>query len=517
MSPRPEAIGERVLVLAPTGQDARLTASVLSDAGIGSLVCRDAPAVARELAAGDVGVVLLAEEALTADALAVLLSALAEQPPWSDVPLVVIASEDASVSASRRSLEIVDLLGHVTLLDRPIRLISLLSAIRVAIRARRRQYQARELLVRLQQGLQQRDQFLAMLGHELRNPLTAITYAAARLRGDSAPRHREVIERQSWHLARIVDELLDVARVTTNKVTLHRAVGDLRELVASCVDAARLGNPELDLQCELSATEVPVDIDAVRMEQVVTNLLVNAVKYTSRAGVIRASLRKEAEEAVLSVEDNGVGISADMLPRIFDLFTQVDGSLDRARGGLGIGLTVVRGIVELHGGTVEAFSEGLDRGSRFDIRLPLAASVEAASPAARPPAAAELGRGRRVLIVEDDADIRDTLREALECVGHVVDAAADGVAAIAQAHVVTPEVALVDIGLHGMTGYELARALRNEFGVQIYLAAMTGYGLPEDRQKAREAGFDTHLTKPVSLESVDRLVRGAPDRETRHA
>jgi CheY-like chemotaxis protein len=234
------------------------------------------------------------------------------------------------------------------------------------------------------------------------------------------------------------------------------------------------------------------------------------VKYTPRAGVVRASLRREGREAVLSIEDNGVGISAEMLPRIFDLFTQVDGSLDRARGGLGIGLTVVRGLVELHGGSVHAVSAGLGRGTRFDIRLPLASRIEVAPPEASPPVGAEVGRARHVLIVEDDPDIRDLLQETLVCGGHVVDAAADGAAAIAHAHVATPDVALVDIGLPGMTGYDLARALRSEFGVRIYLAAMTGYGLPEDQQKARDAGFDTHLTKPVDLDSVDRLVRGAP-------
>jgi signal transduction histidine kinase len=510
MSSGAESREERVLVLAPTGRDAHLTVSVLSDAKIDSLGCEDVERVVRELTTGGAGVLLLAEEALTEDALAVLFLALSEQPPWSDVPLVLIASEDASVMSNRRTLEVVELLGHVTLLDRPVRVISLLSAVRVAIRARRRQYQARELLARLQEGVHQRDQFLAMLGHELRNPLTAITYAVSGLPA-GASRAREIIERQATHLARIVDDLLDVSRVTSNKIVLQRRVVDLREVVERCVEATRLGNPGLQLVSVLCPSDVPVDLDSVRMDQVISNLLVNAVKYTQRGGTIRVSVRREENVAFVAVEDSGVGISAEMLPRIFDLFVQVDSSLDRARGGLGIGLTVVRGIVELHGGTVRAFSAGLGRGTRFEIRLPLASRVEAPG-ATRPQADTCVGRSRHVLIVEDDPDIRDSLQLLLEQDGHVVVSAPDGAAAIERAQAATPEVVLVDIGLPGMDGYELARELRSAFGARIYLAAMTGYGLPEDRAKARDAGFDTHLTKPVDLERVERLIREAPGR-----
>ena len=516
---RRDSLEERVLVFAPTGRDAPITASVLSDAGIGSLLCGDAHSVVDELARGGAGAVLVAQEALTEGALEILLRAVAAQPAWSDIPVVLIASEDASVRSHRRTLDVVDLLGHVTLLDRPVRLISLLSAVRVAIRARRRQYEARDLLVRLQEGVEQRDRFLAMLGHELRNPLTAISYAAAMLPADASSRQRDVIQRQSRHLARIVDELLDVARVTSNKVTLHRTVVNLRALVESCVEAAALGDPGSVVTAATGDAEVPVDIDTVRMEQVVTNLLVNAIKYTPRGGNIRVSVRRDETGALLSVEDDGVGVSAEMLPRIFDPFTQIDSSLDRARGGLGLGLTVVRGLVELHGGSVCALSEGLGRGTRFEIRLPLAAPVDEATPlGAAPVEEAAPGPGapplhpRHLLIVEDDADIRDTLQETLEHEGHLVRTAPDGAAAIAQARVVRPEVALVDIGLPGMTGYDLARTLRAEFGATIYLAAMTGYGLPVDRQRAHEAGFDVHLTKPVDIERLRQLVRQVPER-----
>lgn len=512
MTPRPEATEDRVLVLAPTGHDARITARVLAEATIGSLICDDAQAVAVALASGEAGAVLLAEEALTDDALAIVLHALAEQPTWSDVPIVLVASEDATASSNRRTLDIVDKLGHVTLLDRPVRLISLLSSLRMAIRARRRQYQARELLARLREGVEQRDRFLAMLGHELRNPLAAVTYAANGLQRERPNKYSGVVARQSAHLTRIVDELLDVARVTSNKVTLHRAMLDLREVVNGCVETVRLANPDFVVLADVGDVQVPVDADAVRMEQAVTNLLVNAVKYTPCSGTVRASLRTEGSEALLRVEDNGVGISAEMLPRIFDLFTQVEGSLDRARGGLGIGLTVVRAIVELHGGSVHATSAGLGGGTCFEIRLPLASGARIVPTAAALPATGEGGRARHVLIVEDDPDIRDTLQELLEGGGHLVASAADGAAALARASEDVPDVALVDIGLPGMTGYELARALRDTFGARIYLAAMTGYGLPEDRQRACDAGFDTHLTKPVDLDSVDRLVRSAPVR-----
>ena len=509
---RPDDREERVLVLAPTGKDGRITASVLSDAGIGSLLAFDAQAVVDELASGGAGAVLVAQEALTEEALEVFLRAVSAQRAWSDIPVVLIASEDASERSHRRTLEIVDVLGHVTLLDRPVRIISLVSAVRVAIRARRRQYEARDLLVRLQEGVEQRDRFLAMLGHELRNPLTAIRYAAETLPPDARSRHRDVIQRQSRHLARIVDELLDVARLTSNKVTLHRTVVDLRSLVESCVEAARVGNPGSALTIASPDAEVPVDIDTVRMEQVITNVLVNAIKYTPRGGKIRVSVCRDDGGALVSVEDDGVGVSAEMLPRIFDAFTQVDSSLDRARGGLGLGLTVVRGLIELHGGSVRALSEGLGRGTRFEIRLPLAPALRAVPvEEAAPRRSVLIAHARRVLIVEDDADIRDLLQETLEDEGHIVCTAPDGAAAIAQARAARPEVALVDIGLPGMTGYDLARTLRAQFGGAIFLAAMTGYGLPLDRQMANEAGFDVHLTKPVEIERVQQLLRQVPE------
>jgi signal transduction histidine kinase len=500
---------ERVLVLAPVGRDAELTTKILSEAGIASLQCRDARSVGRELALG-AGVVLLAEEALTPEALAEFLPALADQPAWSDVPLVVIAKEDPSAVAVRSSLELVERLGHVTLLDRPVRLISLLSALRVALRARKKQYEARDLLARLREGVEQRDKFLAMLGHELRNPLAAIVYAVARLPRDAANSARSILERQSSHLARLVDDLLDVARVTSGKITLQRVSVDLRGLVERCVEAARTSAPALAVVSELGDGEVRVEVDPVRMEQVVTNLLVNAVKYTPPGGAIRVKLRRAAGSALLTVADDGVGVSAEMLPRIFDLFTQVDGTLDRARGGLGIGLTVVRGIVELHGGSVRAFSAGRDCGTRFEVRLALAVAWKAEPKPAAP--VATPARGRHVLLVEDDDDIRDSLQALLEQDGHVVDAAPDGTAAIARADATKPEIALVDIGLPGMSGYDVARALRGTFGTRIYLAAMTGYGLPEDRARAREAGFDVHLTKPVDFDRVEQLLRNAPVR-----
>ena len=506
----PERAEERVLVLAPVGRDAELTSRVLASSGVESLLCRDAHEVVRELERG-AGAVLLAEEALHGEALRVLLPMLADQPAWSDIPVVLIANQDSSAAAARRTIDLAEDLGHVTLLDRPVRLIALVSAVRVAIRARRRQYQARDLLARLREGVAQRDHFLAMLGHELRNPLAAITYAVAGLPAGDSDRCRDVLVRQSRHLARMVDDLLDVARFTSGKIALHRSVVDLRALAARCVESvqpsASAQGVSIAMGPERSA--VQVDVDPVRIEQVITNLLVNALKYTPAGGAVRIWVAVESDGARLSVEDSGVGIPGEMLPRVFDLFMQVDGSLDRARGGLGIGLTVVRGIVELHGGTVEAFSAGRDRGTRFEVRLPLASDT-AASPQAPDRAGPTAQRRRHVLVVEDDEDIRDLLRELLESKGHFVDSAQDAGAAIAKAEAASPEIALVDIGLPGKSGYELARALRTAFGERIYLAAMTGYGLPEDRAKAREAGFDVHLTKPVDLERVETLVRNAP-------
>jgi len=359
-----------------------------------------------------------------------------------------------------------------------------------------------------------KDEFLAMLGHELRNPLGAISSATAVLdhagRSEAAAaRARAVIARQVRHLVGIVDDLLDVARVTTGKISLHRQVVDLASIAQGCLNTLRASGRLAGHEVALVAEPAWAEIDVTRIEQVLTNLLVNAVKYTPASGAIRLGIGAEADQAVIVVRDTGIGITAGMLPRIFDLFVQSDSALDRAQGGLGIGLTLVRKIVELHGGSVQASSDGPGQGSTFTVRLPLAAPP--APPHAAAAAAAKAGSGR-ILIVEDNDDAREMLHAMLELWGHDVDDARDADSALACLQQREPDIALLDIGLPGCDGYELARRFRGSAaGRRVFLVAVTGYGQPEDRGRAIEAGFNAHLVKPVSpdaLAEVIALARG---------
>jgi PAS domain S-box-containing protein len=345
-----------------------------------------------------------------------------------------------------------------------------------------------------------KDEFLAMLGHELRNPLGAISNAVhvlSRL-GDSEARTmhaRGVIERQVQHLGRLVDDLLDVSRVMTGKIILQLEPLDLADIVRRSLAAlaGSEGGRHHSIAVEIMAAWV--DVDPTRMEQVVTNLITNALKYTPPGGAIHVSVRAEAGRAVLSVRDTGVGIAPELLSRVFDLFVQGERALDRTQGGLGIGLTLVRRLVELHGGTVEATSAGRGRGSTFTVRLPLA-SAPALAPSSAPSSAP--ATGRRVLVVEDNDDSRAMLRELLGLLGHEVHEAADGATGVARALELAPDVTLVDIGLPGLDGYEVARRIRRDpAGRHLYLVALTGYGLPEDRERAVAAGYDVHLVKPI--------------------
>jgi signal transduction histidine kinase/integral membrane sensor domain MASE1/ActR/RegA family two-component response regulator len=343
-----------------------------------------------------------------------------------------------------------------------------------------------------------KDRFLAMLSHELRNPLGAISNAVHVLErvGDApaARRAREIIGRQVQHLGRLVDDLLDVSRATTGKIILRREVVELAAIVDRAVAGLAARQPGA-ARVVVDARPVRVTGDAVRLEQVVTNLLENAAKYTPADGRVGVTVRMEDGAAMLVVEDSGVGIAPELLPHVFDLFVQADRSLDRAAGGLGIGLTLVRQIVELHGGTVEATSAGVGHGSRFTVRLPATAAA-ASEPPSR--SAAQETATQRILVVEDNDDAREMLCQLVRLLGHEVHEATDGPAAVDGALRLKPDFTVVDIGLPGMDGYEVARRIRaNTAGRGLKLVALTGYGRREDRERALGAGFDEHLVKPI--------------------
>jgi len=358
-----------------------------------------------------------------------------------------------------------------------------------------------------------KDEFLAMLGHELRNPLAAIRNAIAAAAIDASSRDRalSIAQRQTDQLGRIVDDLLDVARITRGRVPLRRKKVALANIVQRAVDGARglMDERGHTLRLTLPSQPIYLDADPARIEQAIANILGNAAKYTEPGGQIAVSVAREDARAVIRVRDNGTGISPDMLARVFDLFQQGQRTLERSQGGLGIGLTLVRRIAELHGGTAEAHSEGLGRGSEFVLKLP--ALVDGTEPlVVQSP---ETARGRRdvrparVLVVEDNPDAAESLVMILEMLGHHVRVAHDGQSAIAQAKANPPDVMLVDIGLPGMDGYEVARRIRHDASLrELILVALTGYGRPEDKARAMMAGFDYHLVKPVDLGALGELV-----------
>jgi PAS domain S-box-containing protein len=361
-----------------------------------------------------------------------------------------------------------------------------------------------------------KDEFLAMLGHELRNPLAAVRNAVVTARLDDAQRERslEIARRQTDQLARLLDDLLDVARITQGRITLRREPTYLAGVVARAVETTRAAVEERGhtLDVRLPADDVRVDGDPARIEQVIVNLVTNAAKYTEPGGRIGLEVRREGSDAVLAVRDDGVGIAPDMLPRVFDLFAQAERGLDRAQGGLGIGLTIVKRVVELHGGRVEARSDGVGRGAEFVVRLPaLPATLEepSAAPASRP---RETVRAR-ILVVEDNVQAAESLVTLLELLGHEVHVAHDGRAALELARAKSPRVLLVDIGLPGMDGYEVARRAREDPRLRdAILFALTGYGRDEDRAAALAAGFDGHLVKPVSVEALEEVVAQSASR-----
>ena len=504
---------QRVLVLAPSGRDAALAVSVLEKEKIGATICADAEQFCTELQAG-AAAGLSTEELLLPRSRGPVLAALERQPLWSDFPLVVLAARPPTASGRQGLSAALAALGNVTVLDRPLHAEAMVSAVRSALRARGRQYQARELLHRLQEGMRERDHFLAILSHELRNPLAAIrnaTHLMARAPKEEARTQRAltIVERQTNHLGRLVDDLLDVSRVMNGKVALQKRVVDLRAVVT---DVLQQMDPTMktsgrELVCRLSGTSLPVEGDSIRLEQIVTNLLTNALKYTPRGGRIEVRLESKEDTVCLTIADTGVGIAPEMLLSIFDLFSQADQSLDRSHGGMGIGLTLVRSLVEMHGGQVTAFSAGRGQGAEFRVTLPLLRG--AVVPKVASASTVHASTPRNVLVVEDNPDARESLQALLQLEGHKVDVAADGLEAVERALTGKPELAIIDIGLPGMDGFEVARRLRAAFGRGIFLVALTGYGQPEDRRKSAEAGFDAHLTKPAGLPALETILSHA--------
>jgi CheY-like chemotaxis protein/nitrogen-specific signal transduction histidine kinase len=363
-----------------------------------------------------------------------------------------------------------------------------------------------------------KDEFLAMLAHELRNPLSPIVSALAVVRSARAPAEaREqalaVIERQVRNMTRIVDDLLDVSRISNGKIALQPSPSDVGTLVQHAIETSQplIEARRQHVVCVLPERPLTIEVDATRVEQILANLVTNAAKYTPPGGQIWVSAGLEADDVVFRVRDDGIGIPAEKLAHVFDLFHQGDHSIDRARGGLGVGLTLVRKLVELHGGSVTASSAGPGQGSEFVVRFPAGAVKAAETEAPSTPATArqETPEALRILVVEDARDTRDLLKVELELDGHEVMTAEDGVEGLDRFRSFAPQAVVLDIGLPGMDGFEVAQRIRSNGGQDVLLIAATGYGDEQTRARAHAVGFDEHLVKPIAhsvLRSI--LARG---------
>ena len=506
-------IEERVLVLAPVGRDAPLVGHVLGRAHLDTRLCRDAEDLSAEIQRG-AGAVILTEEACIARGSSSLAEALAVQEPWSDLPLVVLTG---GRPASRTGLEVLQALERrpsVTFLERPVRLMSLVSAVRAAVQSRRRQYEVRDLIGRLVERLDRRDQFLAMLGHEIRNPLAAMEGGIALLaQGNLRPEDdvwaRGMVRQQLTRLTRLINDLLEMSRISRGKLQLRREGSDLAQIVAAAVDTV---GPLMEekghaLAAVVDPPSIPIDVDPTRIEQVLVNLLTNAARYTPRGGHVRIEARAEGAEVVIRVTDDGLGIEREDLERIFEPFSQTAAG----RGtGLGIGLTLVRQLVELHNGSVDASSEGPRKGSTFTVRLPRIGVRPAAPAQPRPATVAPQPVAARVLVIDDNADAARGLALQLGYAGCSARIATTGRGGIAAAYEFRPQVTVVDIGLPDIDGFQVAAKLREAPELaRTTLIALTGFGSNEMRERmAASATFDHYMLKPADVERLLEIVEG---------
>jgi signal transduction histidine kinase/ActR/RegA family two-component response regulator len=509
---------DRILIVAPIGRDAELMCAQLKAAGLNCAACDDIHKLCSDIADG-AGAILLTEEALTHDSVDELMRTLAKQPPWSEIPLIILTGT-LSLEARVHSFDGIVRRTNVTLIDRPVRIKSLISAAQTALRARQRQYDVRDLMQQLEERVHERDRFLAVLGHELRNPLGAILLASqmtdsdGRIDDDKA----QLIERQSRHLTRLVNDLLDLSRVVAGKIVLKRQIVNLVEIVTQTVRtvvpaAQRHG---VDLAMRIPEHRIVVDADPVRVDQIVTNILTNAIKYTPEGGHVTLDLSDADEKATIRVTDDGVGVAPDRIGGIFELFAQAENAIGRAQGGMGIGLALVRNLTELHDGSVEAQSDGVGKGSEFVVRLPLANAdqqIDFGSSLSSSIETTSAHVPRRIAIVEDNKDVRDLLRMKLSRLGHSVVDARDGVEGLRVVLAEHPDLALVDLGLPGIDGFQLAKEVREKMGDGVILVAVSGFGQPEDKRRALEAGFDEHLTKPADVHDIENLLMRLPPRD----
>lgn len=500
----------------PTGRDAELVCEMLGRVGIECDVA-DAERLADEINHG-AGAILVAEEALNNNVLERLEAVVANQPVWSDLPMVVFSSSNSNAGNLSQRLR-----GafNATIVERPIRVTMLISAVRGALRARQRQYQARDLLAQLRQADQQKDLFLATLSHELRTPLNSIIGWIHILRqrdiDDPDIRHAlDVIDRNARAQSEMIADILLVSRVITGKVELAMEAVDVATIVSTSVDTIRPSADAKKIAINVNSIgylSAIVEADPKRLQQILLNLLTNAVKFTPENGRIDISLRRSDTSITIEVTDNGYGIEPRFLPYIFKRFRQADSRHTRRVGGLGLGLAIVSHLVGLHGGTVTAHSEGKGKGASFVITLPMISTGMSLPSAVLDPITLTNGHARRalnglsILIVEDDADSRDMLETVLRSHGADVLTAKDVIEGFGVFRAQRPDILVSDVGLPELDGYDLIRRIRslseNDGGTTPAIA-LTGYVSMQDQSKALSAGYQEHLPKPVD---TDRLIK----------
>jgi len=538
----PETENERVMVIAPLGRDATSIADLLNANGFAASICSDPSTDADELVSA--GALIMTEEALEFAQIGYLLAALKNQPAWSELPVIILTSGGRSRLAQQLDVA-ARAARSATLLERPIATDTLLRAINVALRSRRRQYEVRDLIFeqqRIQQklekneeqlrmllarerGLRQaadeanrlKDEFLATISHELRNPLNVMLgYSELLLRMEEIKQSpqlsqmSEALRRNALAQSYLIRDLLDLSRVRSGKLTLNLEIVSLATAINNAIETVRADADTKNISIDLALPISPIFLegDSLRLEQIIWNLLSNSVKFTDVGGKIRVALDREDGEAVLTVEDTGQGIHPAFLPRVFDMFRQGDTRAIREHSGLGIGLALVQQLVRLHKGSVEAFSEGLGKGTTFTIRLPAKRELTAITsdePLLDP---LEGLNGLRVLAVDDDEDNTSLLRQLLELSGAHVLTANSGSTALVLAANSDVDVVLSDISMPGMDGFEFVRRLRKLNGKEnVRVIALTGFGRRDDIEQAQNEGFVAHLTKPIDFDKLIKMLQ----------
>jgi len=500
----------RVLILTPTGRDAALAEDALNRSGLSSCICSNKEELRREIAKG-AGCVLMAEEALPHGRVVTWRDLFGPEPAWSQLPVVLLLARGHAQKdlALLRTIEKHPSIGFI---ERPAQKRSLISALKNAIEARRLQYAIRDALDALQTVNRRKDEFLAVLAHELRNPL-AVICAAIHIKkrrssdGDSDGM-LSAIERQTQQLTRIVDDLLEVSRISRGKLELQKERVDLVSLVREVFEkgADKLQAGKHRKQFHASSTELFIEGDPVRLGQIFSNLLNNAAKYTADVGEINVTVTQDGGSAVVIVKDTGVGIPPEMITSVFEIFTQVDRNLGRAQGGIGVGLSLTRSLVTLHGGTIEARSGGAGMGSEFIVRLPLSEASVAANVEPAQHTKERRASPTKVLVVDDDQLVGKLTGELIASFGMEVQVVIGGAEALEVIPKFQPRVIFVDLGMPGMDGYETVRRIRQlPGGDSLFVAALSGWGQADYLERSAEAGFDRHFVKPIKIAELEKL------------